>query len=76
MFGYETNFAEVYDAGAPEAKFYEVDFDDSYFGFAKEHALSDWKLKPQSTKLLDIYYMKPEKIEKIDGGVRIYLRQA
>ena len=73
MFGYETNFAEVYDAGAPESRFYEVDFDDSYFGYAKNHTLSDWKLKPQSTKLLDIYYMQPEEIEEIEGGVRIYL---
>ncbi len=71
-FGYDTAYAECYDAGAPEAKFYESDFDDSDFVFAKENAYSDWHLTKQSTRQLEIYEALPEKIEKIEGGVRIY----
>lgn len=71
-FGYDTAYAECYDASAPEAKFYEPDFDDSDFVFAKENALSDWCLKKQTTRQLEIYEVEPEKIEKIEGGVRLY----
>ena len=71
-FGYDTAYAECYDAGAPEAKFYEPNFDDSDFIFAKKNLLSDWKLTKQPTKQLDIYHVSPEKISKIPGGVRLY----
>lgn len=71
-FGYDTAYAECYDAGAPEAKFYERDFDESDFVFAKENKLSDWKLARQMTKQLAIYTAEPEKTEKIPGGVRLY----
>lgn len=71
-FGYDTAYAECYDAGAPEAKFYEFDFDESGFVFAKENKLSDWKLAKQGTKQLSIYTVDPEKTEKIPGGVRLY----
>ena len=73
VFGYETNFAECYDAASPDAKFYECNFDDSSFVHAKENTRSEWKLIKQNTSQLDIYEMTPEKIEKIDGGLRIYL---
>ena len=72
-FGYETNYAECYDARSPEAKFYEVNFDDTAFSFAKENRASEWKLIKQPTKQLDVYDAVPEKTETIDGGVRIYM---
>ena len=73
LFGYETNVAECYDASAPEAKFYEPDFDDSYFLTAKENTKGGWNLVKQKTRLIDVYDMIPERIEKIDGGVRLYM---
>ena len=73
IFGYETNYAECYDAGNADAKFYETDFDDSTFVHAIENKYSEWKLIKQETSQLDIYEMEPEKIEAIPGGVRIYL---
>ena len=53
-FGYDTAYAECYDAASPDAKFYEPDFDDCNFIFAKKHLRSDWKLTKQPTKQLDI----------------------
>lgn len=73
MFGYETAFAECYDAKSSDAKFYEPDFDDSGFVFAKENVRQNWKLQKQTTRQLDVYDMIPEKIEDIPGGMRIYL---
>lgn len=71
-FGYETNFAECYDASSEDAKFYESDFDDSEFVYARKNKLGGWNLVKQSTRQLDIYELSPEKTENIDGGVRIY----
>ncbi len=70
-FGYRTAYAECYDAGAPEARFYDPDFSCRGFVNAKEHAEQPWQLVRQSTRQLDIYDMQPERIDVCDFGLRI-----
>ncbi len=72
-FGYDTAFAECYNAASSDCDFYKPDFDTSSFVFAKEHKNPEWKLEKQKTRQLDIYLTEPEKIEAIEGGVRVYL---
>ena len=72
-FGYDTQFAEVYDSGAPEVGFEQPQFDDSAWKQAAVATRGDWKLVPQSTALLDIYEVAPKRVEPIPGGLRIDL---
>ncbi len=71
IFGYNTAYGECYNAAAPEALFYKPSFLPEGFACAREHALSPWKLKRQSTSALDIYDMEPEQVEECDFGIRI-----
>lgn len=70
--GYETVYNECYDAGSSEVGFMNHDFDDSGFLNAKEHMHPTWTLVPQPTRMLDTYDLYPERIEDIDGGLRIH----
>ena len=71
-FGYDTAFAECYDAGCPEADFYKTDFDDSNFGYAVAHKAPEWTLIKQTSEQIQVYDMLPEKTEETEGGVRLY----
>ncbi len=72
MLGYETVYNECYDARSSEVGFMNPDFDDSYFSYAKEHKCPSWTLLPQPIRMLGIYDLYPERIENIDGGLRLH----
>lgn len=71
MLGYETVYNECYDVRSPEVGFMNIDFDDTDFSYAKEHAHPSWTLLPQPTLMLDSYDVYPELTEKIEGGIRL-----
>ena len=71
MLGYETVYNECYDARSPEVGFMNLDFDDSDFVYAKIHTRPTWNLTLQPTRMLDVYDVYPERIENIDGGMRL-----
>lgn len=70
-FGYDTAFAECYDSNSPEDRFYEVEFDDSTWDFAKITTKGGWNLIPQASKQLAVYPMRPEICERITDGLRL-----
>jgi hypothetical protein len=72
-FGYDTAYAECYDARSADADFYKADFDDSAFGYAKVNQGKHWVLRKQATPTVEVYEVEPEKIEKTDFGMRIYM---
>lgn len=67
-FGYEVQFAEVYDAGANEIGFEKVDFDDSSWGKSYFVKNPGYKLFPQPTKQLSIYDVKPKVVKRTSYG--------
>lgn len=67
-FGYETQFAECYNAGASENGFEYCEFDDSKWDYAVFKVTSDYVMYPQPTKQLDIYDVKPSVLTKRDDG--------
>ena len=71
IFGYETQYAEFYDANAREVDFYKKDFDDSNWKYAKEKEYIDYNLVLQPTKQLLIYEEKPSVTKKIDNRIFI-----
>lgn len=68
-FGYDTQFAEVYDAGAPECGFSAPDFDDSTWENARFRKHADYVLFRQPTGLLQFEQVKPREIRKTDKGL-------
>lgn len=66
--GYDTAFAETYDAGCAETGFEKCDFDDSAWEYAKLKQNTDYTLFPQPTKQLEIYDVKPASTVKTDNG--------
>ncbi len=69
--GYRLYYLQNYDSRAAEVGFEKPDFDDSAWENAAYCLHSDHVLVPQPTKQLDIYYVKPANVEKIEGGYRI-----
>lgn len=67
-FGYDTQYAECFNAGAAEYGFENVDFDDCSWSNAVYKSNSDYTLVPQPTKQLDIYDVRPVVIEKNSDG--------
>ncbi len=67
-FGYDTQFAECFNAGAPEYGFEYEDFDDSNWENAIVKINSDYTLVPQPTSQLDIYDVKSANIRKNSDG--------
>lgn len=67
-FGYDTAFAECYDAGCAETGFEKCDFDDSYWENACINKYANYTLFPQPTKQLDIYDVKPQTVTKTADG--------
>lgn len=68
IIGYDTAFAERFDAGSPEYGFELPEFDDSNWENAKIRKVNDVTLYPQPTKLLDCYDVKPEIVRKTPQG--------
>lgn len=66
--GYDTQFAEVYNASSAENGFECHDFDDSSWDNAKFKTESDYTMFPQPTKQLEIYDVKPSVLTKTEKG--------
>ena len=71
--GYDTQFLERYDAGAPEVGFERPDFDDSAWASAVVHPHGgDYAVFPQPTPQLMFERIRPVKIELLpQGGYRL-----
>lgn len=67
--GYDTQFMERYDSGADEVGFQNPDFDDSAWENASVRLHVDYKLKPQSTKMLEFERIVPKVLERSDGRI-------
>ncbi|MGN1122618.1 MAG: family 78 glycoside hydrolase catalytic domain, partial [Eubacteriales bacterium] len=67
-FGYDTAYAENYDAGSPEYAFALPAFDDSAWEYAKFKTADDHELFLQPTQQLDIYDVKPASLTKTAAG--------
>lgn len=63
-FGYDTQLAECYDSGSPEAHFYLPEFDDSGWENASVYKNADYTLIRQPSAQLDIYSVKPTVTER------------
>ncbi len=73
--GYDTGFAEGYDAGAKEVGFEELTFDDSDWALSEVNKGDYYTFLPQPTKVLDIYRVKPRSMVKTKYGYAIDLGQ-
>ena len=71
--GYDTQFMECYDAGAPEVGFERPDFDDAAWISAVRHPLGgDYRLVEQPSPMVVTEPIAPVKTERLsDGGLRI-----
>lgn len=67
-FGYDTQFAEMYNAGSSEVGFEYPDFDDSDWESAKIRQNCSYKLFKQPTEQLKIYDVKPKLLKKTEHG--------
>ena len=67
-FGYDTQFAERYDAGAREVGFEQPDFDDSYWENAKYREFADYTLYEQNTSMLVFEEIRPVLTERTAQG--------
>jgi len=67
-FGYQTQYAECFDASSPEYSFASEDYDDSSWDNAFVKINSDYTLVPQPTKQLSVYDVKPSLVRKTDFG--------
>ena len=68
IFGYQTQYAECFNAGASEYGFENCNFDDSEWENAVFKTNCDYTLVPQPTKQLDIYDVKPALVKKTENG--------
>ncbi|MDD4540488.1 MAG: family 78 glycoside hydrolase catalytic domain, partial [Lentisphaeria bacterium] len=66
--GYDTQFLERYDAGAAEADFEQVDFDDSQWGQARLVPKPDYVLFPYSLSPLVYEDIRPQVLERRADG--------
>jgi len=71
--GYDTAFAESFDASAREVGFETEDFDDSAWNKAKFKKNTDYTLFLQPTKQLSLYEVAPETIVKTPYGYAVDL---
>ena len=69
--GYDTQFLESYDSGAPEAGFTQAAFDDTYWANAKLHQLSEYSLVEQKTAMLELETKHPVKTQR--DGNKVFL---
>ena len=67
--GYDTQFMERYDAGAPEVGFERPDFDDSGWSAAVVHPRGgDYRLVPQTAPSVVTEEIRPVSCEKVSEG--------
>ncbi len=71
ILGYDTGFAECYDSSSPEDRFFETDFDDSRWTFAKINSTGDWRLIPQRSAQIVTERISPERTESVPTGLRL-----
>ena len=71
--GYDTQFLECYDAGAPEVGFEHPSFDDADWVAAVRHPLGgDYRLVEQPTPGVVTERLRPVAVERLaDGGLRL-----
>ncbi|MBQ7036577.1 MAG: family 78 glycoside hydrolase catalytic domain [Clostridia bacterium] len=69
--GYRLQYLERYDSRSLEVGFEKPDFDDTKWENAAGRTYLDYTLSPQPTRQLSISYIKPQKVEKVDGGYRV-----
>lgn len=70
--GYDTQFMERYDAGAPEVGFEANEFDDSTWSKAKIHPHgSDYNLVPQPTHMVETELIRPISVKKVGKSFRV-----
>ena len=71
--GYDTQFLECYDAGAPEVGFERPDYDDSTWGPAVPHPRGgDYRLVEQPSPMVVTERIAPVKTERLpNGGLRV-----
>ncbi len=72
VIGYNTQFAERYNAGAPEVLFETPNFDDSYWQCARMLKQNDYTLAPSSLPLLELENIEPKEIKNI-GKNKIFI---
>ena len=67
--GYDTQFLECYDAGAPEVGFERPDFDDASWVSSVRHPLGgDYRLVEQPTPAVVTERIAPVRTERMPGG--------
>ena len=67
--GYDTQFLECYDAGAPEVGFERPDFDDTSWVPAVSHPLGgDYRLVEQPSSMVVTERIAPVRTERLPGG--------
>ena len=71
IIGYDTAYAENFDAGSSEYDFASPDFDDNAWQNARYRQNVDYTLYPQPTKQLEIYDVKPKALTRMDKGFRV-----
>lgn len=67
-FGYETQFIEDIDSRLKEKNWIDINYDDFNWENLSVNISDDHKLVLQTTPSLEVYEIKPSKIEKIDKG--------
>lgn len=69
--GYETQFMEIYDSRAKEARFFDENFDDSDWDYARVLKHADYTLQKQETQQLQFYPVSPKAITRMKNTVRL-----
>ncbi len=72
IFGYETQFAERYNASAPEIAFEKIAFDDASWLNARMLKNPDYTLAPSILPLLTLEDIKPTEVKKV-GANKIFV---
>jgi len=71
MFGYHTQFAQQYDSRCAEDRFFDENFDDSSWEFAKIKCNADYRLIEQKSSQLVFDEISPVICEKRNGRIFI-----
>ena len=69
--GYDTQFMEEYDSGAPEVGFSSPDFDDSDWESARLHTTADHVLAEQRSEMLTFERIAPKSVTPVDGSLLV-----
>lgn len=69
--GYDTQFLEQYDSGAPEVGFEQPSYDDSAWDYAKISQVADYTMVEQTSRMLDREDIEVVNKLPIPGGVQL-----